>query len=462
MGRGGEKVGAGVEAAPAASESQVAAQGKGAAAWDKVVRIDGVEYDVTQFMRKHPGGSVIQYALASGGADATHVFNAFHLRSKKARKVLATLPRRAPVLELQPGQVSSEAGAEGAMLRDFEELESGLARDGFFEVSYLHNLYRFAELAALFALGLWLFSLRTPLAIAGGVAVHGLFGGRCGWVQHELNHGSMTRTVWMGKLLQPLFIGFGLGASGDMWSMMHNKHHAATQKVNHDLDLDTTPLVAFFDTAFEKNRWKGFARLWVRFQALSFIPITSGCFVMWFWLLFLHPRRVITHGKWHEGFWMLAGHVVRTYLFMQATGWQGVAASYAVGYWACMWVSGMYLFGHFSLSHTHLDVVDEDVHKSWPRYAIDHTVNIEPQNPVVSWLMGYLNCQIEHHLWPQMPQYRQPEASLRVQAFCAKHGLDYKVVSYPRAWYEMLGNLVKVGDHYYQNGVQRVETSKDK
>jgi hypothetical protein len=61
-----------------------------------------------------------------------------------------------------------------------------------------------------------------------------------------------------------------------------------------------------------------------------------------------------------------------------------------------------------------------------------------------------------------MPQYRQPEASLRVQAFCAKHGLDYKIVSYPRAWYEMLANLVKVGDHYYQNGVQRVEASKDK
>ena len=45
--------------------------------WLNVVRIDDAEYDVTEFIPRHPGGSVIQYNLANKGADATHVFNAF-------------------------------------------------------------------------------------------------------------------------------------------------------------------------------------------------------------------------------------------------------------------------------------------------------------------------------------------------------------------------------------------------
>jgi fatty acid desaturase 2 (delta-6 desaturase) len=185
------------------------------------------------------------------------------------------------------------------MLRDFDALDAGLKRDGFFEVSYTHVAYRIAELFALYLFGLYLFSRGSFIA---GVLVHGLFGGRCGWVQHELNHGSMTESLWFGKLLQAPFMGFGIGISGDLWRMMHNKHHAATQKVEHDLDLDTTPLVAFFDTAFEKNRRVGMMRYWTRLQALLFIPVTSGVFVMLFWLLCLHPRRVLSRGKWNEGF----------------------------------------------------------------------------------------------------------------------------------------------------------------
>jgi fatty acid desaturase len=170
---------------------------------------------------------------------------------------------------------------------------------------------------------------------------------------------------------------------------------------------------------------------------------------MTFWLLYLHPRRVVSRGVWYEGIWMILGHVFRTLSFRWVTGWQSIAASYAVGFVAPMYISGMYLFGHFSLSHTHLDIVEKNVHKSWPRYAIDHTVNIEPQSPFVCWMMGYLNCQVEHHLWPQMPQYRQPEASKRVEAFCKKHGLGYKVLTYPQAWYEMFRNLNDVGNYYY-------------
>ena len=40
--------------------------------------------------------------------------------------------------------------------------------------------------------------------------------------------------------------------SASYWRNQHNKHHATPQKLNHDVDLDTLPLVAFHKTVAEK------------------------------------------------------------------------------------------------------------------------------------------------------------------------------------------------------------------
>lgn len=241
---------------------------------------------------------------------------------------------------------------------------------------------------------------------------------------------------------------------------MHNKHHATPQKIGHDLDLDTTPLAAFFDTACEDNRPRPFLKNWLRFQAWTFLPITSGMFVMAMWLLFLHPREVLRKGLWERGFWMLSAHVVRTALISHVTGWS-VASSYAA-LWACFWVSGVYLFGHFSLSHTHLPVVDREEHKTWVHYAVEHTADINPDNPLINWIMGYLNCQVLHHLFPNMPQFRQPAVSKLFRKFAKDNGLNYIVMSYAEAWKATMGNLDHVGKHYHENGFNKERAAKTK
>jgi len=59
--------------------------------------------------------------------------------------------------------------------------------------------------------------------------------------------------------------------------------------------------------------------------------------------------------------------------------------------------------------------------------------------------MGYLNFQIEHHLFPSMPQFRQKLISPRVKAFCEAHGLPYQVMSYAEAFRITFANLNEVG-----------------
>lgn len=63
----------------------------------------------------------------------------------------------------------------------------------------------------------------------------------------------------------------------------------------------------------------------------------------------------------------------------------------------------------------------------------------------ISWWMSYLNFQIEHHLFPSMPQFRHPIISPRVKALLEKHGLAYDQRSYIEAMGVTFSNLHKVG-----------------
>lgn len=428
------------------------------------VKIGDAEYDVSEM--KHPGGSVIYYMLAQTGADATEAFREFHYRSKRAEKYLKTLPSRKFDQENhlgREGAVNEHARAidtkDRAMLKDFAAFREELERDGYFEPSIAHVSYRMFELCVTFAISTYLMFNRY--SILSVISYGAFFGARCGWVQHEGGHNSLTGNIWIDKRIQAMLMGFGLGTSGDMWNLMHNKHHATPQKIRHDMDLDTTPAVAFFKTAVEENRDRGFSKFWARFQAWTFVPITSGVFVMAFWLYILHPLKVFKKKNFEEAFWMLSSHVVRTLVIKAVRPELSYVHCYAL-YALSQWVAGMYLFAHFSTSHTHTKVVEFNDHPSWVRYAVEHTVDIAPDQFYVNWLMGYLNCQVIHHLFPDMPQFRQPEVSKKFESFAHKWGLEYTVLSYYEAWKATFKNLNDVGIHYYENGKNVIHMDQSK
>lgn len=58
--------------------------------------------------------------------------------------------------------------------------------------------------------------------------------------------------------------------------------------------------------------------------------------------------------------------------------------------------------------------------------------------------MGYLNYQIEHHLFPTMPQFRHRQIKDRVKALAHKHNIPYTVHSYMGAFRLSLKNLADV------------------
>lgn len=399
----------------------------------KIICIGEYEYDITDF--KHPGGNVIYYM--SSGQDATNTFEEFHYRSKKAKSVLQSLPKK----KIEVSNADNGIDRDNAILEDFKVFRQSLESRGFFTPSIPHVIYRILELICIYGFAVRMIQINIYVSIL----LFGLFGGRCGWIQHEGGHNSLTGNIKVDKWIQNIFIGFGLLTDGSMWNSMHNKHHATPQKIGHDMDLDTAPLVAFYTDAVYKYRNNFAVRMWLKYQSYSFLPITSGMFVMLFWILYLHPRKIIRDKNVVQGGIVLFAHLSRILLFMKLGN---VSLSTALFYhFLTFYLSGIYLFGQFSLSHTFTPVIQNDENPSWVHYAIEHSVDIEPQNPIISWVMGYLNCQVIHHLFPSMPQYRGPEVSLELQEFCNKWGIKYTIMTYVDAWYYMFKNLNDIGNN---------------
>jgi linoleoyl-CoA desaturase len=61
----------------------------------------------------------------------------------------------------------------------------------------------------------------------------------------------------------------------------------------------------------------------------------------------------------------------------------------------------------------------------WAVHEVETTVDFCPHNPVVTWLLGGLNFQIEHHLFPGVPHTHYPEIARIVRRNCSRYGVRY-------------------------------------
>ncbi|HYH56951.1 MAG TPA: fatty acid desaturase, partial [Anseongella sp.] len=53
------------------------------------------------------------------------------------------------------------------------------------------------------------------------------------------------------------------------------------------------------------------------------------------------------------------------------------------------------------------------------------TANFAEKSSVVSWLLGGLNFQIEHHLFPRISHVHYPALSKIIRENCLRHDLPY-------------------------------------
>ena len=125
----------------------------------KEILIEGVVYDVTFYMKKHPGGSIMRLGL---NTDASDAFREFHFRSDRPHKILKVLPSRP--YDPEKDENKFLGATKKNFVKDFRKLEQDLKDEGIFDPSPIHITYRIVELVLMLSIGLYMIYIAGPNA----------------------------------------------------------------------------------------------------------------------------------------------------------------------------------------------------------------------------------------------------------------------------------------------------------
>lgn len=249
-------------------------------------------------------------------------------------------------------------------------------------------------------------------------------------VVHDANHGSWSRNKRANRAMRWAFD--LIGGSSYVWRMKHNViHHTYTNVAGIDDDIEVLPLARFAPE--QPRRW--FHRfqhiyLWPMYGLVSVKWQTAGDFES-----LVSGRICETPISWPKGkdlvgFW--AGKLIffswALIIPLMLHPWWAVLLLYAVG----SFVLGQTLTVTFQLAHC-VEEADfpsrAEMHDQgkvdWARHQVETTVDFAQGNRFLTYYMGGLNYQIEHHLFTKVPHTHYPQIAPIVEEVCEKHGVQY-------------------------------------
>lgn len=250
-------------------------------------------------------------------------------------------------------------------------------------------------------------------------------------VGHDANHGSFSRISWVNQVL-----GFSfelLGANSYMWKLTHNTiHHTYTNIYPLDDDLDSTPLLRMSPYA----KYKKFHR----FQHWYAIPAYSLATLIWavskdyvyFMKKDLGPFKNKKHPK-KEVFFLFLYKFFNYFVFIAVPLMilPITVPQFLLGYLAMHFTAGIILGVTFQLAHlvqetSHiLPKVAEKFEGGWAVHQMQTTANFACENKFLTFYVGGLNFQIEHHLFPRICSIHYPIIRLIVKEVALKYGVPY-------------------------------------
>jgi linoleoyl-CoA desaturase len=273
-------------------------------------------------------------------------------------------------------------------------------------------------------------------------------------VMHDANHGAYFRTRrWnhlMGWSSDAL-----LGLSSYSWRVKHNvAHHTYTNVDGYDNDISQVPFVRLMPVQEP--------RPWYRLQHFYIWPLYSLMGLRW---QTIGDAAGLIRGRIGQSAlrmprrWDLVGLVAGKVIFVS---WAIVVPMLVYPWWAVIggyvalsMVMSLIMAVTFQLAHC----VEEadfaspgqllEEKRVWAVHEVETTVDFSPRNPVLTWMLGGLNYQIEHHLFPRVPHTHYARIAEIVQRNAARHGVRYVAHSSLhaalRSHYRHLRTLARAG-----------------
>lgn len=265
------------------------------------------------------------------------------------------------------------------------------------------------------------------LAIVMGIGVAGIGFG----VAHDALHGAYSSNPKVNRLLGLTFD--LVGANSYMWCLTHNViHHTYTNVQGIDEDLEVSPLLrlspeskhrpyhrfqhlyAFFTYALSTLNWV-FIKDYQYFLRRDLGPYQNR----------VHPpREIVKLVVWKAAYYGYT--IVVPLLVLHVAWWQ-----FLIGFVAMHLTAGVILGVVFQLAHvvegTEHPVADETgrMGSVWAVHQMETTSDFAQENRVLSWYVGGLNFQVEHHLFPKVCSTHYPAIARIVREVAAEHGVPY-------------------------------------
>ena len=259
-----------------------------------------------------------------------------------------------------------------------------------------------------------------------------------GFLGHDAAHRQVFASArwneWAARVVSGLFTGLSYG----WWIHKHNRHHSGPNQVGRDPDIAPGVLALTPDVARART---GLGAAFTRRQGWWFfalLPLEG---------LNLHAQGVRTvvgsapvrHRAVEATFLAvrLGGYLVAVFALLPP----GKAAAF-VG--VQLAVFGVLLGGAFAPNHIGMPIVPADARPDFLRRQVLMSRNITG-GPLTGFLMGGLNHQIEHHLFPNMPRPGLVRARAIVREYCHEHDVRYTETTLAQAFAAIVRYLDTVG-----------------
>jgi len=263
-------------------------------------------------------------------------------------------------------------------------------------------------------------------------------------VMHDGAHGSFSQYKWLNRIAA--FSLNILGGSSFMWNVKHNViHHAYTNVDGLDDDIDIQPWMRMSTTQKKYKMHK--------YQHVYFWILYSLLYILWIFVLDYQKyfKRKIgqvwlknMETKDHFIFWFFKA--LNLFFYVGLPIYVMGVQNWLICFLVFTLFAGLVISLVFQLAHTveHMafpmpDEVTGKLEDEWAIHQIKTTANFATGNKLISWLVGGLNFQIEHHLFPKISHVHYPAISKIIRQACKEYGIAY--VEFPKMRYAVASHV---------------------
>lgn len=273
----------------------------------------------------------------------------------------------------------------------------------------------------------WLWFLMSVLM---GLGMAGI--GLC--VMHDANHGSYSKNTTLNKVIGFFSLNV-LGGHAVNWRIQHNViHHTYTNVHEHDEDIAPPGFMRF--EPHSKIKWihkLQFVYAWFFYGMMTLM-----------WTITKDFRQLIRYNK--QGHLKAAGTSFKKELTILIASkvfyWSYMLVpffltkemtflNWLIGFVTLHYIAGLSLALIFQPAH----VVEEtefplpcekgNLENHWAEHQMRTTMNFGNGDPVFSWLVGGLNFQVEHHLFPTICHIHYPKISQILKQTAQEFNVPY-------------------------------------